>query len=202
MPKPDALSALDFQPIDLTREVSSGAIDFYVDELSGIYLPDAFKAEHQGVSDVKYWEPEHRLMGKFGRYALTGAKEDGSTVELDDILVMGTTIGVSGVDDRGYMSSLRHRGLRETARSVFADRDTDGLTVESKDADYGSTTILVGDNGAAEAIVVSAASLDFGRADAEGRERTCALFRQALGSSIEIINEEPDPTSRGRILRV
>lgn len=199
MPKPDALSALDFQPIDLTREVSSGAIDFYVDELSGIYLPDAFKAEHQGASDVDYWDPEHRLMGKFGRYALTGAKEDGSPVELDDILVMGSTIGVAGID-RGCMRTLRHKALREAARCALIDRDTEGLTVESKVADYGMTTILIDAKGAAEAIVVNATSYEFGRADTEGRERTCELFRQALGSSIEIINEEPDPTSRDRIL--
>jgi len=87
MPAP--ISALERTPSDLIREVSPEAIDFYVDGLSGLYLPDEFREEHGDHFSVAYWKAENRLQGKFGRFALRHTQEDSGAEEepLGDILV-------------------------------------------------------------------------------------------------------------------
>lgn len=119
---PASISALEHKPSDFVREVSTDAITFYVDELSGIYLPEEFKEAHADRFDVEYWKPEDRLRGKFGRFALKRAEETGDEKPLDGILVMGTTIGLSGLDRDGYMASLRHFTLDDKIRDILEER--------------------------------------------------------------------------------
>jgi len=91
---PEPISALDLTPYDLIREVSPEAVNFYVEDLSGLYLPEEFQNEHADVTDVKYWRARERLRGKFGRFTVMQFEESGEEEredQLDGILVMGTT---------------------------------------------------------------------------------------------------------------
>ncbi len=193
------VSAILHEPSDFVREVSADAIKFYVNGLSKIYLPDGFKQANAGVLDVECWKPEDRLCGKFGRFALLHAVE-GAQAQLDDILMMGTTIGLSGVSHYGLcMASLRHNRLEAQALHILRSRGLDkGISVEP--ADYGSTTIVLDKSGKPQSVVVDGSSVEFGRANTEGRERTCELFRRLLGGDIGVDNAEPSPREFGRII--
>jgi hypothetical protein len=197
---PASISALENTPDEFVREVSPDAITFYIDELSGIYLPEAFKEAHAGRFDVDYWKPEARLRGKFGRFALKHIEEAGDEEPLDGILVMGTTIGLSGLDRYGDMVSLRHFAFNEKIREILDERDLLGRLIDVKPADYGATTIKLGDSGVAEALSVDGSSGDYGRATAEGRQETCAMFAQLLGNEIQVINVDPEPRPSQRIV--
>lgn len=196
---PIAVSALEYQPFDFTREVSPAAITFYVDELRGVYLPNDFRDSHRDVADIKSWQPEDRLHGKFGRFMVKRAQ---NSEECEDILVMGTTMGLSGLDRHERdLSKLRHRVFNDTVRDVLDRRGLLGKSVSIDPVDYGSTGIVVGENGIAGAIEVGRNSYEFGRATAEGRQETCDLFRQLLGNAVEVINKDPEPSADERIMR-
>jgi len=194
---PTPISATECIPEDLVREVSPEAITFYVDELSGIYLPDSLKETHADVHSVKYWKPEDRLKGKFGRFSLRPKEGSDEEKALEDILVMGTTISLSGLDEFGRMKRLRHYAL--SLREILEERDLLGQ-VSIDAADYGSTLIQLDDNGVAESLGVGGYSVDFGRATAEGRQKTCDLFEQILGDEVQVINAEPEPRNSQRII--
>jgi hypothetical protein len=194
------ISALEHEPHDFIREVSPEAISFYVDEISGIYLPDEFMQQHAEVFDVRFWKPDDRLRGKFGRFALSHAQEEEEQVALDDILVMGTTIGLSGLDRDGDMGSLRHFSLQNKVRDVLEARDLVGKRIRVDRADYGDTTIVLAEDGSADSLRVGGSSIDFGRAKAEGRQQTCNVFEQLLGNAIKVINEDPEPKDYERIV--
>lgn len=196
------ISALECEPYDLVREVSPEAINFYVDELSGIYLPDDFKNEHADVRDVEGWKPEDRLDGKFGRWDVRRAREGGESKEelLDGILLMGTTIGLSGLDRDGYMTDLRHLVLRSKVRDVLEKRNLLGEKITVNAVDYGHTSIKLDDDGQVEAIRVDDSSFDFGRANTEGRQETCDMFAQLLGDEIQVINADPEPREFDQIV--
>jgi hypothetical protein len=197
---PASISALEHTPYDFVREVSTDAITFYADELSGIYLPEEFKEAHADRFDVKCWKPEARLRGKFGRFALKRAEETGDEEPLDGILLMGTTIGLDGLDRYDDMESLRHYAFNEKFRDVLEERDLVGQRIAVDRADYGATTIKLGSDGLAETVHVDGASGDFGRATAEGRQETCAMFAQLLGNEIQVINVDPEPRPSQRIV--
>jgi hypothetical protein len=195
----NTLSALDHRPSDFIREVSPEAVGFYVDDLSGISLPETFKTEHADNIDVRFWKPEDRLQGKFGRWAVTRVEDD-KEIPLDDILLMGSTIGLTGFDRYGDLQSLRHVMLLTAVRGVLKNR---GLTDEPlgvKAIDYGSTAIHVED-GEATKLTVGGSSVDFGRADKDVRQRTCEAFGSLLGNHIEVVNLNPEPKDYERIIR-
>jgi hypothetical protein len=194
------ISALEHQPSDFIREASLDAINFYVDKLSGIYLPDDFKQAHGDVYHIKYWKPENRLRGKFGRFALKHVQEEDDQAEIDDILLMGTTIGLSGLGRDGYMESLRHYSLQDKVREVLEERELVGAPIRIDRADYGDTTIVLGENGDVNAFSAGGSSYDFGRANAEGRQQTCDVFERLLGNAIKVINADPEPKPRDRIV--
>jgi len=194
------LSALEHQPPDFIREVSPEAISFYADELSGLYLPDDFKEVHSEVFDVAYWKPEERLRGKFGRFALRYAQEEDGQAELNDILFMGTTIGLSGLGRDGNLASLRHYSFQDKVMDVLEERALADERIRIVRADYGSTAIVLGESGTPESLRVGGTSYDFGRAKAEGRQQTCELFERLLSGAIKVINENPEPRERERII--
>jgi hypothetical protein len=194
------ISALEHRPHDFIREVSPAAIDFYVEELSGLYLPDDFRQAHGDVHSVERWKPEDRLCGKFGRFALRHAQEEDGQGELDDILLIGTTIGLSGVDRYRRMKSLRHYELEDNARDMLKDRNLTGPPIEIIGVDYGGTSIKFDDNGLPQSIRVEGLSYDFGRAEAEGRQETCKLFERLVGNSVQVINVDPEPKEYEQII--
>lgn len=197
---PPLISALEQRTTELMREVSPDAISFYVDELSGIFLPDDFQAEHHELFDVKYWKPEDRLHGKFGRFTLK--QTEGAAVDLDDILIMGTTIGVGGLDRNRYMHSLRHYALGGLVPAIAQQRGVDWYAVEARAVDYGSTAIVLDTEGQASAIKVGEDSIDFGRDDFAGRQKTCELFEKLLAStSLQVINTDPEPREHEHVIK-
>ncbi len=105
---------------------------------------------------------------------------------------MGTTIGLSGLDRHGYLESLRHYSFQDRMRDVLEERDLLGKPIRINRADFGSTTIVLGESGDADALRVGGSSYDFGRADADGRQQTCEVFERLLGNTINVINEEPE----------
>lgn len=195
------ISALELRPHDLVREVSLDAINFYVDELSGIYLPDEFKEANADVPDVKYWKSEDRLRGKFGRFTLDHVKGNDDEEQLDGILLMGTTIGLSGLDRYKDMNSLRHYGLKAKVRDVLEARGLLGQHIKVNPVDYGSTRIGLDESGATNTVNVSGNSYDFGRAKAEGRQVTCEMFGRLLGNEIQVLNTDPEPRENEQITR-
>jgi hypothetical protein len=193
-------SALDHEPHELIREVSPEAISFYVDELSGIYLPDDFRQEHDDRTDVKYWKPEDRLLGKFGRFTLRHVQGEGEDEPLDGILLMGTTIGLSGLDRYGDLRSLRHYSFIDTMRDVLEARGLMGQNVAIDRADYGATNIALDGSDIPIRLDVFGSSGDYGRADTEGRRQTCEMFEHLIGPAITVINRDPEPRPRERIV--
>jgi hypothetical protein len=199
---PEPISALEHEPFDLVREVSPDAISFYVDELSGIYLPEEFKVGRADVLAVKRWKPENRLNGKFGRFTVTLVVEKGeeeNEERLDDILVMGTSIGLSGIDRYRSMDSLRHYTLDDMIGSILKGRDIAGPNISVRRADYGSTIIGPASN-PGEEIIVGSSSYDFGRASTDGRQETCDLFAQLLGDKTRVVNSDPEPREKDKII--
>ena len=194
------ISALKHRSFDFIREVSLDALTFYADGLSGIYLPEDFKQEHGETYGVKYWTADERLNGKFGRITLKYAQEEEPAAELDDILLMGTTIGVHSLDRYNQLESLRHYSFREKLRDVVEARGLLGMKISYAEVDYGDTRIMLGESGAPERLEVSGNSFDFGRANTEGRQQTCDLFQRILGSTIEIVNSYPEPNKNERII--
>lgn len=53
------------------------------------------------------------------------------------------------------------------------------------------TSIILNKDETVTGLEVSDASLDYGRADKEGREQTCALFAKLLQGRIPIVNVNP-----------
>jgi hypothetical protein len=198
---PHAVSALELEPHDLIREVSRDAINYYVDELSGIHLPDDFKEKYAETYAVKFWKPEDRLRGKFGRFVLQSAQEEsvGDEEPLGDILLMGSTIGLRGLDGN-YMLDLRHYEFLRKARQILEARDLPDEDIKLQDVDYGSTSIKLRDDGKVAAIRVGGSSMDYGRAGKEGRRETCEAFERLLGNEIEVINSEPEPREHQKIV--
>lgn len=190
------ISALEHKPSDFVREVSLDTIIYYSDELSGLFLPDEFRSTHADVINVKNWKPEDRLHGKFGRFALRHTGD----CELNDILVMGTTIGLHGLDRYNNMESLLHRNLHGRARDILEERGLTDEIIGVDRADYGVTRIELDERGAPKSVSVSGLSIDFGRANAEGRQRTCELFERLLGVSVQVINVDPKPKEHDRIV--
>jgi hypothetical protein len=195
---PNQISALEHRASDFIREVSLDALNFYTDGLIGLYLPDDFKHANADVFDVKYWKVEDRLVGKFGYFALKHL--DDEQAKLEDILVMGTTIGLHGLDNSGDMESLRHFSLRDGLLSVLKARDLVGEPIRAEAVDYGDTLIKLSEDGTPQSVSIGGTSFDFGRAGTEGRQRTCELFEQLLGQGIDVINSEPEPKERQRII--
>lgn len=198
------LSALDQAPVDLIREVSSEAISFYVDELSGIYLPEDFRTEHSDAFDVECWDPQNRLRGKFGRFIVRDAEQQDleARTEYEDVLLMCTTIGVGALSRDGFFQSIRHHGFRSMVPEVLEGRGIDWKKVEIKPVDFGSTKIVVDDNQRASELQILGGSIDYGRADTAGRFKTCELFERRLtDTSIEVANEEPEPREHQQILK-
>jgi hypothetical protein len=200
MKTPAPISALERTPYDLIREVSPDAIRFYVDELRGIYLPEDFKQAYADVLEVKFWTPQDRLKGKFGRFAVK-LVESGGELPADGILAMGPVIGLSGLanDGRG-MDRLRHSTLDEKAQAILKERGLPGADAILNRADYGSTAILLNSDGLVQAIALSSASLEFGRADTDGRRETCDMFKRLLRNEIEVMNIGPGPDGPERII--
>jgi hypothetical protein len=115
-------------------------------------------------------------------------------------LLMGTTIGLSGLGRDGYMESLRHYSLQDKVREVLEERELVGAPIRIDRADYGDTTIVLGENGDVNAFSAGGSSYDFGRANAEGRQQTCDVFERLLGNAIKVINADPEPKPRDRIV--
>lgn len=200
--EPGKISALDVTTFGLIREVSVEALDFYANGLSGLYLPEDFKEAHDDSFDVKYWDVQKRLRGKFGRFVLKLEDKDSSVGdEVEEVLLMGPTIGVDLIDSRGNMQSLRHFEFRPKLFDVFRTRGLDVGDYEVFREDYGSTTILLGDNGEARALEVGGRSIDYGRADKQGRQATCDLFSKLLNKSIDVINLDPEPSEHDYVIR-
>lgn len=60
--------------------------------------------------------------------------------------------------------------------------------------------ILATVNGEVKSISVGSSSIDFGRAEAEGRQRTCDLFSERLGGMVSVINSSPEPDKYDKII--
>lgn len=199
----DKLSAPEHSPSDFIREVTPEALEFYVDELSGLHLPEDFDPD---TFAAKTWDVKKRLSGKFGRFTVANA-EDPET-KYDDVLLMGTTVGLGKVDRVGMLSSLYHYNLHDAVWGVLQSRDiideisNDAIRSLRVDAvDYGSTHIRLGRAGRAEALLVGSSSMDFGRADTEGRQATCVAFETLLENVVEVINSDPEPREREQLIR-
>ncbi len=199
------ISALEVgHPTEFVREVEEGVLDYYVHDLNGLYLPDDFRAEHDDDYSVKYWKPEDRLLGKFGRFVISRyTYNDGGEPLIDGnfapvgIIVMGTTIGLGS-----SMNSLRHCDLATMALDFFKSRSNDqaNMRYQAIACDYGSTRIELNEAGDPTSVSVYRKSYDFGRADTDGRSETCRLFQALLGDSIEVVNSNPDPEENDEII--
>lgn len=195
----EPISAIEHHPHEYIREVSPDAIAFYVDELSGMYLPEDFRQAHVDAFDVEFWGPEKRLYGKFGRFAVRS--EEGS--EHEDILLMGTTIGMGSLDRGGHLESLRHYHFKDMAEDLALNaRDLDPETWWLEAVDYGGTTISLDALGKPRKFRISGNSIDFGRANAEGREKTCELAATLLSGTVEVVNSDPEPREHEQIIRI
>ena len=191
-PTVESMSALDFEPADLIREVSSAAIDFYVRGLNTIELPDDFMQQHRKVLGVEGWSNKGRLEGKFGRYIVHS--EDAGIRSKNDVIVMGTTLGVGGLDRDYGLRSLRHYELQDALYGVLIGRGVaDAEALEVRAVDYGSTVINLTNGGDVESVTVRGRSIDYGRGNAVVREKTCELFVRLLDGGIKVINADPDP---------
>jgi hypothetical protein len=189
------ISALERKPTDFIREVSPDALNFYAKGLSELYLPEDFRQAHNSYK-AKYWKSEDRLRGKFGRFALLDTREEVGQDELEGMLVIGTTIALSGL-----MESLRHFQLDNMARGeILSQRDLTYPPIQVIGVDYGATSIGLDESGTPQSISVGESSCDFGRADAEGRQKTCELFEQLLGKDIQVINADPEPQEYEQII--
>lgn len=198
------ISALDVRPYDLSREVDDSMIAYYVDELRGVYLPEDYVSAHRQRSrDVARWSPEDRLSGKFGRFLIEQfeSDEDDEPFAVKDLLVIGTTMGVSGIDRYGYLHSLRHYDLRDRAWHILQTRDYGKTQATLKPQDYGATQIHTEEGHGVTKVSVSGRSLDYGRADTAGRKITCDLFKQLLGGTVEIVDADPNPMEREVVIR-
>lgn len=196
-------SAIEHQPEEFMREVSPEAIRFYVEELRSLRLPLDFRAEHACNEYLGGWDTEDRLKGKFGRFTLEAIDKDVDPDKLADVLVMGTTIGLGALDGTGRyarLRSLRHYSLFDAAEKVLMARGLEDVELELNEVDFGSTTIRLNPNSVAKQIVVSAESIDFGRADAEGRLQTCQLFSKLLGDQIAVVSLDPAPDRHSLII--
>ncbi|MBP9738290.1 hypothetical protein KBD20_01235 [Candidatus Saccharibacteria bacterium] len=199
MSKKKKYSALDFEPTDLVREVSTEAIEYYAAELGGLYLPDEFVLRNKNVYGVKNWNPRDRLSGKFGRF-IVGCDDD--SFEDTDIIMIGTTIGLGGFDRDYGMRSLRHYEFRDSLYATLVKRglsDSDSLHTHA--VDYGAIYITLGKQRKPESVAVYGQSLDYGRADSAGRQLTCEIFQTIVGEGIEVVNQEPTPRERQYIIR-
>ncbi len=146
------ISALELTPAQLIREVSPDAVEFYVNGLSGIYLPQDVLDEHAGSFDVKYWKPDDRLRGKFGRFVVRQSNEDDPNTrkKIDDILLMGTTIGVGDLDLREKFACLRHYEFSGPLQTLLLEREYARNEVIVSSVDYGDVGILLAQNGQTE----------------------------------------------------
>ncbi len=186
------ISALKSRPEDLIREVTPDAITYYADELSGLFLPEDFVSDHKDNTDVMRWNSRDRLRGKFGRFTITGVKQQDQ--EFDDVLLMGTTIGVHAIDMDGYLTSLRHYAFLGLVSEIIEKRDINPRDVHTRAADYGSTILAADQDGQIQQILVRGRSIDFGRAGVDGRQKTCELFdKQLAGTLIAVANSDPIP---------
>ncbi len=113
---------------------------------------------------------------------------------------MGTTIGLNSLDRRGYFLGLRHSNLRKALRAVAESRGLIGQPIDVTPVDYGRTNILLDSDAIVRGLMVSGKSIDYGRADIEGRQATCHLFEELLHKEIVVINGEPDPRPYDQII--
>jgi hypothetical protein len=195
------ISALNHKPTDFIREVSPEAITFYIDDMSGLYLPDEFKQEYWAQLNVKNGKLEERLHGKFGRFVIGHIENDGKYKE-KDVMLMGTTIGLSTSSRNGELEYLRHRNLYETVIKLIEEQGMLSDLMKVDPADFGSTSIITTARGSAESIYIGGSSMDFGRAAAEGRQQTCELFQKLLGDTIKVVNVEPELMSTQQLITV
>jgi len=197
------ISAIESRPADFIKEVSSETLTYFVQDLSGLYLPDVFKEQHAETIPVKYWGAEDRLSGKFGRFAVKAANGSEDLVDpatLSDILLMGTTIDLGRLNGYGRMASLRHYEFKTAIQDVAENRGWEPGQVLVAEADYGGTNIQIDDEGQVRGFSVYGYSIDFGRADEAGRQQTVDLFQDALGPDIRVQNSDPKPDAHDKII--
>lgn len=105
-----------------------------------------------------------------------------------------------GLNHRNNLSSLRHYDLFEKLRMIIAERGLIDTGIEVQQADFGSTTITLNEDSTVSSLKVSGYSIDFGRADTEGRQQTCELFESRIGKAVEVVNLDPSPGEREKII--
>jgi hypothetical protein len=209
----ERISAIDLNPIDCVREVSPAAIDYYVEELSGLFLPPDFvEANIDSDPQLGEWGPDERLRGSFGRFVVDYyAEQEGdlanvAPAESQEMLVMGTTIGLPGPYYNMFgMRSLKHVDLLEyLKRASRNEADQKGMITNIRKVDFGHTEIVLGEDGTVKKLLVSGSSYDFGRADEIGRSETCRAFERALEgvveSFVEVVNVNQVPRGYDRII--
>lgn len=195
----ERISALDHRPEDFIREVSVEALSFYADDLSGLFIPEDFKVKNN-VYAVKRWHINQRLLGKFGRFALSEDSED-KLVEVEEVMLMGSTIGLDRLSrSTDNFLSLDHYQLELAVPDVVRARGLQDRVGLSSALDFGITSIGLDDEGVPNSLLVFGKSSTYGRADAEGRQLTVDLMAKLLGESVEVINCEPEPDPNERIL--
>ncbi len=198
------ISALESEPEDHIRRVEPGVLSYYVNDLSGLYLPDSFTSEHINNPSVNCWKPEDRLHGKFGRFIaqryISFGRPDPAFNPIQ-VILMGTTIDLGYDEHLRRMSSLRHYVLDSKVMGIIRDSAGEDGRLGFESVDYGSTTIKLDKDGEPVAVDVYGQSFDFGRADTEGRRETCELFQALLGDSIQVVNVNPEPIVTDQIIR-
>ena len=189
------ISALTKWPIDCVRQVTPGVLGFYVDELSGLYLPDDFTERFRGNNFVEGWDVADRLKGKFGRFTLSGeVPSDVDVSDIEEIIIMGTTLPLGK-----ELNQLRHRSLPQLLYPILKNRDLLGRGLSYEKTDYGDTEIVVDGRNVPQELRVFSESADFGRADADGRERTCEVLRSIL-APLAVMNVELEPSRYSKII--
>ncbi len=189
------ISALTKWPIDCVRQVTTGVLDFFVDELSGLYLPDDFTERFRGNSFVEGWNVADRLGGKFGRFTLVGEVPPGVDVsDVREIIIMGTTLPLGR-----NLGQLRHHSLPQFLYPVLKKQNLLDNKLDYEVTDYGDTEIVVDERNVPQELRVFSQSADFGRADADGRERTCEVLRSIL-APLAVMNVELEPSRYSKII--
>lgn len=201
----NGINAEHVEPIELGHEVSRGAIRFFADGLSGIYLPDRYK--DQGPDDYS----KGRLTGIFGRFSLdhfNDSPKDERIGEPDikDILLMGSTIELPIWDHVASAKGTVKFGEKDFGpllAGAMEDRDLlrQSDLIRPERADFGTTEIVLDEYGAPKELIISGASELLGRADTQGREQTVEMFQQTLGDSINVVNADPSPGAQDMLIQ-
>jgi hypothetical protein len=183
VPKP--INASEYSPDDFIHNVTPEAIGFFVHDLAGLYLPDDFVSMNPDGIGVSSWNIDNRLLGSFARYQVE---------DHDDVLLMGTTIGLPNADNSD-LDKLRHYEFSY----ALVGLNPDTMSRSAKAVDYGRTLIKISQDGTTE-VRVSGCSADYGRANPEVRQSTCKLFSARL-PGIQVVNVDPVPKEYDKIIR-